>query len=250
MGYILDAVILVIAAIIVIRSYKLGLIRSIMSLIKGIASFIAAYAFTPTVKEFIMDRFMLSSISSSIKSTLLSLSSNSDGTYNLSKTFSEMPDALKQIVDRYGANGQQLTDMCKDVTTGNEEFVGKVSDLIATPVAEALSAIIAFVAIFIAAMLVLTIVTFLLDSVFKLPVLKAVNKTAGLVFGIIKALLFAFIIASIVSALSDTLRSVSPDIFGKIIDNSLVLKLCAKTSFFGLIDRVKNEIINIIPTKS
>ena len=60
--------------------------------------------------------------------------------------------------------------------------------------AEFISAGVAIILLFIASMIVLTLLVYLLDLIFKLPVLNFANKALGFVIGAIKALLFSFVI--------------------------------------------------------
>ena len=61
-GIAVDAVILIICVFIIIRGVRAGFIKSVMGLLKGIVSFIAAYAFTPYLGAFIKEKFILPSL--------------------------------------------------------------------------------------------------------------------------------------------------------------------------------------------
>lgn len=70
------------------------------------------------------------------------------------------------------------------VQSGETQIAAKLSDYIVEPAAETLSNALAMLAVFVAAILLLNLAVFLLDLVFKLPVLHFANKFGGFLFGL------------------------------------------------------------------
>lgn len=239
MGIVIDIIIVVVCAIIIFRGARSGLIKSALGLVRGIASFVVAYAFTPTVSDFIYRNFMLERISSGIRETIASVSITGDGTYNLSELFANMPDALTQIIGRYHVDADELTQMCKNVSDGSADTVSEVANFIAQPVADMLSGTVAFLGILIASLIVFSIVMRLLDIVFRLPGLKGTNRLLGLVFGVATALLFAVVFSSIASSIITGLGSVDSELFGEqAVQSSHVMKFFSSVNLFGLISGI------------
>lgn len=236
---VLDAVIIIICAFIIIRALKNGLIKSAMGMIKGILSFIAAYAFTPVLGDIIYKNFALEKISEGIRKTIESLSATESGTFNLAKMVEDMPSALKQIIDRYGASQGELEKMCGGITDGGEKVVSDVADYIAQPVADMISSAVAFIIIFIGVFIALTLIAIVLDAVFHLPLLNSANKLLGLVFGVAEALIVAVFLSSVLAALFTALGSVDSSLFGEhVAENSYVVKFFSSVDLFGLIENV------------
>lgn len=232
---------LLIAAVIVftvVKASKKGLIKSVTGLIKGAVSFIAAYAFTPLLGGLIYDKFMLARVSGGIEKTLLSLSGDGSGTYDLAGMFETMDSSLKQIIDRYGADTAEVAELCKS-SAANESAVEKLADFIANPVADMLSSALAFIGIFVVVFLALTLLAIILDAIFHLPVLKGANKFLGFVFGIAEALILAVFIGSVAAALIRGLGSVNSELFGdKVVDKSFLMKFFSTVDLFGLVGSV------------
>ena len=67
----------------------------------------------------------------------------------------------------------------------------EISKAIAAPSASAMSNVVSYFIIFVAALIILKIITIVLSAVFELPVLRTLNRTAGLVFGILCALVLS-----------------------------------------------------------
>ncbi len=244
MGIILDVIVVVIFAYIVYKSYKRGLISSVMGLAKGIVSFIAAYSFADRVGEFFCEKFMSGAVSGNINQAIMSLSKTEEGVYNLSKLFSDMPDALSQILTRYGADTELLGQYTANLTAGTEENVATVADIIARPVALSLSTIIAFILIFVLVFVLLSVVTIFLNAVFKMPVLKSANKILGMFFGIAEGAIIVILLSSIFVALQGSLVSLDSNL-GNIVDSSHIVKACSSIDLFGLLKEnvIKDSII-------
>ena len=239
MGTVIDIIIVAVSAVIIIRSARSGLIKSAMGLVKGIVSFIVAYAFTPKLADFIYKNFALRHIADGIRDTIASVSASGDGTYNLAKMFSDMPDSVAQIIDRYHANAGELGEMCGGVTDGSMETVSDLADYIAQPVADLLSGAAAFLGLFLAAFIVLSLVTLLLDAVFHLPVLNSANRLFGLVFGVAAAALFAFLFSSAAASIITGLGSVDSKLFGAhVVESSIVIRFFSSVDLFGLVETV------------
>lgn len=236
MGYVVDFIIVVIAFCVVLNAWKKGFIQSVAGLVTGVVSFIAAYAFTPALGEYIYKSFALETLSDGISKTIGSLSRTGEGKFDLSAMYSEMPDALKQIIERYSVDSEKFGEMCAGVTEGTEETVEKLSEYIAAPIADTLSSAAAFIAIFVGALIVLKLLVFLIDLIFKLPVLNGTNKTLGLLFGVGEALILSVLISSVSAAIITALGSVDPVTFGAhAVEKSYIMKTLSSIDLFGLL---------------
>lgn len=240
MGIALDITIVAVMAILVFSAYRAGFVKAVMGLVKSVAAFIAAYAFSPTLGDMICERFMLRRISDGIAGTLRSLSETAEGHYNLSKMTESMDSALQSIIKNYNVEQSRLTEVCRDMIEGTDAHVERVADFIAGPVADRISYSIAFGVIFIAAFVLLSILTAVVDGIFHLPVLNSVNKTFGLLLGIAQALVFLFVCCTVGVTLIVSLGSVDNSMFGvSAVENSLILSTFAKifptVDLFGLV---------------
>ena len=235
MGIAIDLVIAAICLAIVIGSYKNGFVKSVMGLVKGVVALIAAYSFTPALSDWLYNNFALNSISDGIAKSLSSLSETEGGAFNLEKMFTEMPDALEQIINRYGTDREAHGGLCDGLTAGTADSVSKVADYIASPVAHGLSTAVAFILLFVVISLALSIATFVIDAVFHLPVLNFTNKTFGLVFGIAEGLLFCVMLGYGAAMLVGYLGSFDPELFGDhVVESSLIMKTMSSVDLFGI----------------
>ncbi len=239
MSFLFDVVILIAAIVTVVLGVKRGFIKSVMGVGTLIAALFLAYAFTPAVSVRIEETAFVQDISENISDTIKSLSRNESDSYNILKLFDEMPDAFRQILDRYGANEESLKDSVKPSVNAQEEDVADLADRIADPVVKAISGVLAFLALFVGAILVLKILTWILDLIFQLPVLKTANKLLGFVAGLVSALGLTWVLSNLAVIFIRAMSSISPQYFNEsLIDSTIIIRLFAGDTVANLIRSV------------
>lgn len=226
MSLAIDAIILFTAVIIVWRDAGRGFVRSFMGLITGIVSFIAAYAYTPVLSAYIKDKYLIRRITDGISEILKSLSfDTSTDLYNLDRLASDLPTPFTDVLDRYNVNIDTFADKIRGITGCGENTVESFSAEIADPTAQIIANAASFLIIFVAAIIALSLLTSLLDLIFKLPVLKSANSVLGLCLGIVEAALWSFVLATVLSALVSSLGAIDPALFGK--DTVASTRICS-----------------------
>ena len=239
MGIVIDIIIAAVCIFTVYKAYRNGLVKSVVGFAKGIVSLVSAYAFTPALSEYFYDKFVLEHISGGIADSISSVARSEGGKFNLDKMFSEKPDVLEQIIDRYGTDEAKLGEMCKGFTEGTEETVDSIAEYIASPIASGISTAVAFILLFVGIFLALSIVTYIVDAVFHLPVLKGVNKLFGILFGVGEALLFSVLIGYGLAMLMGYLGSLDPNMFGdKAIEGSVFMRMMRSLDLLDLSDGI------------
>lgn len=235
MSLIFDAVLLISSAIIIISGTVRGFVKSVMQLASGVASALAAYALTTKYSAVVSEKYLLEPITSGIEGTIESLViKNGDG-FNLTKLFEDKPDAFLQIVNRYGADMDELEGIFGTSDSAVKEALHSLSVKIAAPVADALASVITFTLIFAASLLVLGLITWILDLIFKLPVLRTANKVLGFIFGLIGAALMCWLLSVVSIKLIGSMTSIYPEQFNQsVIDNSIILKYFAENNLMEL----------------
>lgn len=237
MSLIFDGILLTVCILSIILGAKRGFIRSVMGVCTLIAALFVAYAFYEPVADIVERQPFIQGISSSITDTIKSLSRNETGTYDLDRLFSEMPDSFQQILERYEADADELTQHVPAEPGVEETEVDRLSDLIAEPVAKAISGVLSFLALFVGAVIALKIFTWLLDLIFQLPILKTANTMLGFLFGVAAALVWMWVLSSLSVTLIHAMSSITPELFpDSLIDNTVLLKFFSTTGIGDIMD--------------
>lgn len=234
MSFVLDAILIAICIAIIVTSVKRGFAKTVLSAVSLIAAVLLAVVFTPTLSALLYDGFILKSITDGILGTVGSLAGTGDsaGVLNMLET---MPEVLTDIFTRYNVSDETVSAMTESAK-GGEATVESICETIASPVAAMLSNVLAFVICFVAAVLVLKIAVAIINAVFKLPLLKTVNRAAGLVLGILLAAIAAYVYTSVAVELMDGLGALSPKMFGDdVISGTIIIKFISENNTLGLI---------------
>ncbi len=239
MSLIFDAVILVVAILVIVMGAKRGFVKSIMGVCTLIAALFVAFAFTPSVSPYIENTAVIEGISDGISDTIASLTKSSEGTYDLSRLFRDMPESFKQILDRYGVNANELEQAFNPGANASEESVQALADRIAGPVAAAIAGVVSFLVLFVASLLVLKILMWVLDLIFHLPVLKTANTVLGLIVGVVSAFLWAWVLSALSVIFINAMSSISPEMFNSsLIENTVILKFFANDGLANILRMV------------
>ncbi|MBR2848479.1 MAG: CvpA family protein [Clostridia bacterium] len=239
MNFIFDGLLLTVCLISIVMGVKRGFIKSVMGICTLIAALFVAFAFTPTVAVHIENVPFVREIAENITDTIQSLSKNDGGTFDLLRLFRDMPEAFRQILERYGADISKLVDAVTPSADADAAAVLDLATLIAEPVVNAITGVIAFLLLFIGSVIVLKILTWLLDLIFKLPVLKGANKFFGFVIGCFNALVWMWILSALSVIFISAMSSVSPEFFNpQLIENTVILKFFADDNFGNILRMV------------
>ena len=113
----------------------------------------------------------------------------------------------------------------RGVTEATGETVHSLAEDIASPTARVLSAALAFLALFIGCVIVLSLLTALLDLLFRMPVLNKANVFLGVVFGVAEAVVFVLVLSIALSVLVRSLGAIDPNLFGdEVVENTVVCR--------------------------
>ena len=230
MGIVIDLILLAAFVVAIITGYRRGLIRSVMN----IASFIIAYFctrnFTPALAQIYQENFMFEAFCGQIQASLDALVNAGLQSIDFSKLFAEKPAALIDIADRFGMDMSRLENFYDvSASEGVENMSRSLAEFIAEPAALTASEVAAFVSIFFGVLLILFLATLLLDLIFKLPLLKTVNRIGGIAIGGICGLAYVWILAYILSAAVPVLAMMFPDaISASAAENSMLLRLVTR----------------------
>jgi len=227
MSIIIDILLAAIIVIGIAVGVKKGFVRSVMNFVTFIASFICAWQFTPMLAEYYLNSHLMSKVTNTVSDAISSIIGNGIGSITVGDLIAEQPPAFSDIVSRYAAN---ITDLERfyytQVSTGTEAIQRNVSEFIAGPVAETLSAVLAFLSIFLGITIVLTIAASILDLIFKLPVLNSLNRALGFVIGAFCGLLYTWAAAIVLVAVIPSLTALYPEVFSEsLFENSILLNV-------------------------
>lgn len=190
-----DVVIAIILVYNLFKGFSRGFIRSVAGIIAYVLSALLAKMYYKSSAIYMVNEYrwfgdMKSSISNHIKS---SFASNSQVSYVDPQTIDpsiftsiNLPPSIKEEVVNF------FTEFTSMSTGGNavDRFSDYFSDFIINGIA--------FLLIFFTCLIAIKLISILLDTFVKLPILKQVNQLSGIIFGGIKGCLIIYLLMTVV----------------------------------------------------
>lgn len=214
MSWIVDGVLLLVAAVVIGIHVKRGAVRSLFGLLSVVVAGIAAYLFGPTVGT-VLFAPMLGGAEETMQELLLSVLASAEGAVDMDTLFGQLPPAFRAVEDTVRAG-------LGSVATVTAENVPQIAAQMAAPVVASVSRTLGSVAVFAAVSIVMFVLKRVLFPVMRLPILKQADKLVGLLLGILIALAYVWVLCLVARALVDfrLLRNVQP--LADALDTSVV----------------------------
>lgn len=193
MHWFIDFVIVAVLLFSVIKHFRLGLMHTVYSIGKFIASVLAAVILGKPIACFLADGIIGNAVTGSVYGKLNEYVGGSEG---LSDFFANLPEGFVGFCGLFGVDIESLRVQYA-TAEGSEAVLRDMAETIASPIAEMFSAIVAYLAVFLIAFVVLSIVVMGLKKI-KIPILTGIDKTLGLILGLVLGLFSASLIATAV----------------------------------------------------
>lgn len=224
-----DIVLLTMMVVSAFLGWRRGFVRSFMNFISFILAIIFSVIFVPKLTPVYQEK-ITPLISDAVSGQIDQISEEGG-----SVIFSEVVDRVAGVLGGYIDKIDLATDDVSDDGAADEnelissgELTEKKDDIvnrIADPISEKISYTLAFMTLFLGATVALKIITRILDSIFKLPLLKGINKSVGLLFGALIGLVWTYIAAVTLVAVFPLLTSAYPDVFSFDLSDSIIIGL-------------------------
>ena len=220
--HLIDIAYLIIGIVILCVFAKKGFVKAFFQYGRGFLAGLLAYKIGPIVGKYVFEKFIFNSVSQWVASKAETVIHAVSDKVDLDGMIDSVPFIVRQFV-----NSESLKQELAAKLENTEATVLDIAPAIAEPFSNVVSNLIAYVLVFLAALLLFTLVGKLFELVAKLPILRGVNTILGIFFGII----FAFIFLSVVTYILSILIGA----FG----NILTLKDLSESSYlFGFFDWV------------
>lgn len=210
MSLVIDLLLLALIVICAAGGIKRGFIRTSMGIITVTAALFGAWYFRPAVSLWLNRTYLAEKITEPIAGFIRQLLVPSlESGEAVPRLFADMPDAFASLLSRYGADAAAA----QISIAGAVDPATALANFLAQPAVVMISDTLAFIMLFFGISLVLTIIMRLLDLIFKLPVLSALNRAGGLIIGLIIGALYAWVLSYVLKISLPYLTQILPDQF-------------------------------------
>ena len=225
--FLVDLIYVILAVTTVIIFTCRGFIDSVFRFGRTIMAGLICYFVGPVVSDLIYEKLIYNGILEFVSERIERFLVETVGSIDIQGLIDSLPFIVRQLVDR-----EEITARYGDSVEGFDEIAADFAESVASPLSALLSNLIAYVAVFLLSMLALFLAFKLLDGIFKLPVLNAINKTLGCILGVAAAFLLLGAITFLLGLLVGVLGSTST--LKQLIEMSALFRWFSGLSIFNL----------------
>lgn len=201
MAYVLDIGVILIFGVCLLVGYCRGFIKSVGRVAAFIGAAIVALLLCETVAGFIFDSFVGPAVQDKVVEGLNS--ANTSLSQSVDNALHNLPEFITNALSNQGIkDGGDVLGQLSGGSQAPTAMAERITADVVRPVMISVIKGISFIVLFFVAMAILLVVVRLLDKIFKLPLLKGVNRTLGLLVGAITGVLFVLLAVSVVQVIT------------------------------------------------
>lgn len=223
MWMILDIIIIAIFVVFAIIGMKKGLIKSLMGTGVVVLSIIITMNCYTYLADFFRTTVVYRQLTDNLNEKIEAYVSDAMDEGKLLELFEESPAGISALLSGFGVSTEEVrTKYSEMLAAGEENIAASISDYIVMPAAKTLSNALAVIAVFLASVIVLSLVVLVLDLIFKLPILNLFNRAGGLLGGLVTGLLICFVFCTAVNLALPYLPGAGIKLDSTTIENTLL----------------------------
>ena len=192
MAFALDLILVVIFAAFVFAAVKKGFVLSLLELLAAVLALVMAYSFSPTVAQMAYDGFVEDTVIESVEAQIDTNVSLTETSAKAQVILESLPDYVVSLANSMGISVEDIKSNVANTEKTSENIATELVQKIAQPIIVGILTALSFVVLAIILLFVLKIVARFIAKIFKLPVIKTINKVLGGAIGACKG--FAVII--------------------------------------------------------
>lgn len=228
MSIILDVIIVAVFVIALVWSVKRGFIKAMTGLVSFVAALAVAMWLSAPVAQWAYDTLVAPSVSTALEQVQADVGQSA--ALSADSILEGMPDGVRTILASVGiSSGDALT--AKLSPSGSGTLVERVMTDVIQPTATALLRMIAALLLFLLASFAVSLLMKVVDKVFKLPLLKGINRTLGFIPGVLNGVVAVLIAVAVMQVLCSLGVLITPD---QIEQTAILSRLTAINPFVFL----------------
>ena len=236
MGALLDVVSVVILVVCIWSAARRGFVKTIIGFVGTLLAVAAAAIFGPAAASVIRVRLVGPFFERTVGDYLMTyMSGVGESAEAFAEQFNqllaEMPEVLEAYLRRFSVSPEEVRQSFE--ASSLESAKDAAVSAISTPLSQAVSNALGFLLVFVAALLLIKLLTVLLDTAAKLPLLRSVNKGLGVALGAVQGVLMVLVFAGVMTHLAPFLENYMTTAFdANTISSTLVFKYFYELSPF------------------
>ena len=198
MNIFIDIILLALALFILVRAVKRGFVGSVFKLSKILVVLLVTVLLGGIVANICSDLFVSSWFEGTISSQFVETAAQSAEKVTSQSLIDSLPVFFRNVI-----SPDTLNQQFADFSGGVSELAVSLGEAAESAVIGAVSSVIGYVITFVLALILLSLVGWILEKFVELPVLKQINKILGFVWGIAYAYIFVSVAVCVIGFFVD-----------------------------------------------
>ena len=237
---VVDIVLGIICIFVIIKYSIKGFLKTVLDLARLGLSVLLAVMFRGVVADLFNKLFMTNTIHNWVYGSLTSKIGGISETVDFVQIYETSPEFYSKVLAAFDLNFEQFEEAIKNL---NEETVDSVTTMIADPLANMLSTLIAVVLIFTVAMIILFFVVKLLNKITKIKLIGVINRILGVAFGIVLASVIVWGLSFLLHVAIGTFGPMYPDIINEsLVEDSMIINILKEAGLLDMFNGIKDQI--------
>jgi uncharacterized membrane protein required for colicin V production len=230
MSWTLDIIIILIVSLTVYFAAKNGFVKTAISASSFIIAIVLTAILTTPVAEAIKASPLAATVRNATEDRIEGILL--EGSYEISSLIEGESEEFNKLLSVARIDKDDLLE--KYVSMDPDKVAYNLAVEISNPIIDTVAIIVAIIIIYIGTQIILSIVSFILDKVCRLPVLKSCNKLLGIVVGVVLALLRACLFCFVIKILMENADFLgSSFIAGLAPEKTLLFKTFSEIDIFS-----------------
>ena len=224
MSLAIDIILVVIFASFVLTAVKKGFILSLLEFAAVILALVLAYNFSPKVAETAYDGFVKEATIKTIETQIKENVSLQETSTQAQLLLESIPDYMVSVADFMGVSVDDIKQSVASSKLTSENIATELVEKIAQPIIIGALTALSFVVLAIVLLFVLKFLAQIIAKIFKIPVIKTVNKLLGGILGACKGFAVVLFICTILTVFfasgdNELAAAVNDSVVVNLIDN-------------------------------
>lgn len=241
---IVDIVLAIISIFVIVKYSIKGFLKTILDIARLALSVLLAVMFRGVIADLLNKLFMTNSIHNWVYNSLTSKIGGISETVDFVQIYQNAPEFYSKVLASFDLNFEQFEEAINNLSAEN---VDNVTTMIAEPLANMLSTLIAVLAIFIVAMIILYFIVKLINNITKIKLIGVINRILGVGFGVLLASIIVWAISFLLQIAISTIGPMYPDVINSsLTENSMIINILKEAGLLDMFDGIKNQITGAV----
>ena len=237
---IVDIVLGVISIFVIIKYSIKGFLKTVLDIARLGLSVLLAVMFRGVVANLLNNLFMTNAIRGWVYNSLTSKIGGISETVDFVQIYENSPKFYSKVLAAFDLNFEQFEEAINNLS---QENVDNVTTMIAEPLANMLSTLIAVIVIFVVAMIILHFVVKLINKITKIKLIGVINRILGIAFGALLASAIVWGLSFLLQIAIETIGPMYPDVINSgLTENSMIINILKEAGLLDMFDGIKSQI--------